>query len=81
MSTSAVQLTDMIVEILTDGERRELSMVVAIRRRLNLAGTIKGDLAKLTKSGLRKLVAAGTVLERDGVYTLSAAVGDAVSAS
>lgn len=71
MSTSAVQLSEMIIDILTAGERRELSMVVAIRRRLNLAGTMKGDLTSMTKSGLRKLVASGMVLERDGVYTLS----------
>ena len=71
MSISAVQLSQIILDTLAAGERRELSMIVAIRRVLNRRGAIKGDLTSLTRSGLRKLIASGTVMESDGVYSLS----------
>jgi hypothetical protein len=71
MSISTIQLRQIILDTLAVGERRELSIVVAIRNVLNRSGTIKGDLTSLTKSGLRKLVASGTIVERDGVYSLS----------
>jgi hypothetical protein len=71
MQTSSIKFNQMILDSLAAGERRELSMIAAIRNVLNRSGTIKGDLTSLTKSGLRKLLASGTVVERDGMYTLS----------
>ena len=68
MRTAAIPLSQIIIDTLAAGERRELSIIVAIR---NVSRAFKGDLASLTKSSLRQLVASGTVLERDGMYTLS----------
>jgi hypothetical protein len=61
----------MILDTLGDGERRQLSMVVAIRNVLSRSGPMKGDLTTSMKAALRKLVASGTVEETDGVYSLS----------
>ena len=69
MRTAAIPLRQIIIDTLAAGERRELSIIVAIR---NVSRTFKGDLASLTKSSLRQLVASGTIVERDGMYTLSA---------
>lgn len=68
MRTPGTPLRQIIIDTLAAGERRELSIIVAIR---NVSKTLKGDLASLTKSSLRQLVASGTIVECDGVYTLS----------
>jgi len=71
MNVSSVRLTQIILDTLGDGERRELSMVVAVRHVLSRSGPMKGDLTTSMKAALRKLVAAGTVQETDGTYFLS----------
>lgn len=53
-------------------------MIVAIR---NVSRSFKGDLASLTRSSLRQLVASGTVVECDGVYSLSPFAGSRKRAS
>lgn len=68
MRTAAIPLRQIIIDTLAAGERRELSIIVAIR---NVSRTFKGDLASLAKSSLRQLVASGTIVECDGVYALS----------
>ena len=68
MRTPGIPLSQIIIDTLAAGERRELSMIVAIR---NVSRSFKGDLASLTRSSLRQLVAAGTIVECDGVYALS----------
>lgn len=71
MNVSSIRLTQMILDTLGDGERRQLSMVVAIRHMLSRSGPMKGDLNTSIKAALRKLVASGTVEETDGMYSLS----------
>lgn len=44
MNVSSIRLTQMILDTLGDGERRQLSMVVAIRHMLSRSGPMKGDL-------------------------------------
>jgi len=72
MTSPAIPFSQIIIDTLATGERRELSVMVAIR---NVSRTFKGDLAALTRSSLRKLVVAGTLVETDGVYSLSPACG------
>jgi hypothetical protein len=71
MAISTIRISDMILSQLARGERRLLSLVVAIRGGLNESGAVKGDLSATVKSALRKLIASGAVLDVDGVYSLS----------
>jgi hypothetical protein len=68
MTSSTIPFSQIIMDTLAAGERRELSLIVAIR---NVSRTFKGDLASLTRSSLRKLVASGALVESDGMYSLS----------
>ena len=68
MTSPTIPFSQIIIDTLAAGERRELSLIVAIR---NVSRTFKGDLASLTRSSLRKLVVAGTLVETDGMYSLS----------
>ena len=72
MTSPTIPFSQIIIDTLAAGERRELSVIVAIR---NVSKTFKGDLAALTRSSLRKLVVAGTLVETDGMYSLSPACG------
>jgi len=71
MAASTVHIDEMILTQLASGDRRVLSLVVSIRNVLNRSGSVKGDLSSMVKSALRKLVAAGTVVDEDGVYSLT----------
>ncbi len=71
MAASTVHIDQMILTQLEGGDRRVLSLVVSIRNVLNRTGSVKGDLSSMVKSALRKLVAAGTVVDVDGVYSLT----------
>jgi hypothetical protein len=71
MASSTSQITQVILDQLVAGDRRVLSLVVAVRNVLNRSGAFKGDLSTMVKSALRKLVADGTVVDVDGVYSLS----------
>jgi hypothetical protein len=67
----AVHIQSLIVEQLARGEMEVLSLVVAVRRTMLLTESPKGDLASMVKSALRTLVAAKTVVDHDGRYSLS----------
>jgi hypothetical protein len=71
MPISTIKFSQIIIDELSAGERRELSLVVAIRNVLNRTGAVKGNLPDMTKSALRKLVASGTLVESDGLYSLA----------
>jgi hypothetical protein len=60
-----------VVDQLTGGEKRLLSLVVAVRRTLGQSEKVKGDLSDIVKTALRGLVASETVVHVDGVYVLS----------
>jgi hypothetical protein len=61
----------LILDELSRGERRILSLVVAIGRELSRIRLVKGDITATVKSTLRTLVASGMIVDTDGIYTLS----------
>jgi len=73
----------MILDQLRLGERRVLSLTVAIRGLLSGSDGSKGDLSASVKSALRRLVVSGAVVDVDGMYSLArpGAVAAAVSSS
>ena len=64
------QCSQMILDELAHGDRRLLSLTVAIRRTLNRSGTVKGSLTDMINSALRKLLATGQIEDVDGLYSL-----------
>ncbi len=70
-----LNVSSLIVARLLVGEVRLLSLVVAVRRATAGQGAVKGDLTEIVKAALRKLLAAGAVVQVDGMYSLSRAAG------
>ena len=70
MTTSPCRISLLVLEQLALGEKRILSLVVAIRRVLARSEVFKGDLNAVVKVAVRKLVAAGAIFDMDGVYSL-----------
>ena len=64
-------MNQLVLAQLAKGERRILSLVVAIRNTLSQAEAGKGDLTAMVKSTLRKLIASREIVEVDGMYSLS----------
>ena len=64
------RVSPLILEELARGERRVLSLVVAVGRELDRSEAIKGDLTATVKSALRTLVASKEVVDEDGMYSL-----------
>jgi hypothetical protein len=71
MLTPSTSIAPLIIEKLGEGEKRSLSLVVAIRKALGKSAFLKGDLSSVVNTSLRKLVASGKVVENDGVYSLA----------
>jgi len=71
MPIPASQIHQLILDQLALGERRVLSLVVAIGRVLSRSGGAKGDLTAMVKSALRTLVSAQVVVDVDGLYSLA----------
>ena len=69
--TSSNLIPSLIVEQLGGGEKRMLSLVVAVRKAHGRSGIVKGDLSVKVKSALHKLVLSKVVVEVDGMYSLS----------
>jgi hypothetical protein len=63
-------VTKLILEQLSHGEMRVLSLTVAIRKGMVGSAHFKGDLSATVKSALRALVAAKVVQDVEGVYSL-----------
>jgi hypothetical protein len=70
MVTPSTSIAPLIIEKLGEGEKRSLTLVVAIRRSLGRSAFLKGDLSTVVNSALRKLIASKKVIEVDGVYSL-----------
>jgi hypothetical protein len=73
MAIANSRINQLILDELARRERRVLSLVVAIRKDLQPSGVVKGDLTAMVKSALRGLVAEQTVVDEDGLYSLSPA--------
>ena len=71
MSQPLVSLSQHILNHLSAGESRVLSLVVAVRKTLGREDRIKGDLSEAVRLSLQKLVAAQTVTEADGMFSLA----------
>ena len=71
MASSKIPISSLIVAQLSGGEMRMLSLVVAIRHTLGRSERVKGNLSDLVQSSMRKLVASQTVIDADGMYSLS----------
>jgi hypothetical protein len=69
MRIPSATLNELILTQLADGEMRLLVLIVGIRKRLD-GSPVKGDLAARVQTALRGLVAAKSVLDSDGVYSL-----------
>jgi hypothetical protein len=71
MANSTNDISQLIVRQLGGGEKRLLSLVVAVRKGLSLSHPLRGDLTEIVKSALRKLVASEAVVDDDGTYSLA----------
>jgi hypothetical protein len=70
MSTLTVPIDNLILEQLGRGEKRLLTLVVAVRKSMGRFEGLKGDLSATVQSSLRKLVNQKSVIEVDGMYSL-----------
>ena len=70
MSLTVSRIHDLVIEQLSRREMRVLSLIVAIRKNLEMSDGFKGDLSASVKSVLRTLVASRTVAEVEGMYSL-----------
>ena len=70
MRTHSKPLSQLILDQLSGGEMRLLVLVVGVRKALG-GITVKGDLSAQVQSALRGLVASKSVVNDDGVYSLS----------
>ena len=68
MCTSRV--APLILKELARGERRLLSLVVAVGKVLERSDRLKGNLTTTIRSALRRLVASKMVVDADGMYSL-----------
>jgi hypothetical protein len=71
--TSSSRVSQLILEQLAGGERRVLSLTVAIGNVLRESWSFKGDLATAVGAELRRLVQSRTIVDRDGWYSLAPA--------
>jgi hypothetical protein len=68
--TTPAQIQSMIMEQLAAREMRVLSLVVAIRRIVGRSELMKGDLAAMVTSALKRLVTSKAVVDNDGTFSL-----------
>ena len=68
---SSNRIRSLVIDELAGGEKRLLSLVVAVRRSLGRSDNVKGDLSDIVRAALRQLVASDAVVQVDGVYVLS----------
>ena len=73
MANLTVPLSNQILTQLKAGEKRILSLVVAVRRSMDRSEGLKGDLTEQVRSSLGKLVACEMVVESDGLYSIKRA--------
>ncbi|MGA2583267.1 MAG: hypothetical protein ABSG31_08320 [Tepidisphaeraceae bacterium] len=71
MALTTVRITRLILDELGHGEKRLLTLTVAVRKGLHRSEGIKGDLSAAVEASLRKLVASKRVEDVGGTYVLS----------
>jgi hypothetical protein len=71
MPTLTSRVAPLILDELQRGERRVLSLTVAVRKALERTGAAKGDLTGSINSALRNLVDAKRILNTEGIYSLA----------
>ena len=71
MPISPSRINQLVLDQLALGERRVLSLVVAVGKALSNSGAAKGDLTAMVKSALRTLVSTQVVVDVDGMYSLA----------
>ena len=71
MSLPTTPMNELILNQLAQGEKRVLTLTVAVRKSLGTNERIKGNLADIVKASLQKLIASKAVVEVDGTYTLA----------
>ncbi len=67
---NAEQLDGVILKQLAGGEMRMLVLLVSVRKALAGSIPIKVNLPRLVAAALRKLVAAKSISDTDGVYSI-----------
>ena len=72
MPVSTSRVAPLILDELARGERRLLSLVVAVGKVLESTDRMKGNLTTTIRSALRRLVASKMVVDADGMYSLPA---------
>ena len=72
MPSTTVRVAHLILEQLAHGERRVLSLVLAVGKALERTGMVKGDLRATVDSALSALVESNRVVRVEGVYSLAA---------
>ena len=70
MPVSTSRVAPLILDELARGERRLLSLVVAVGKVLESTDRMKGNLTTTIRSALRRLVASKMVVDADGMYSL-----------
>ena len=71
MMVLKTRVAPLILAELARGERRVLSLTVAVGKVMARTGSVKGSLESIVKSALRELLAAGQIIETgDGVFSL-----------
>jgi hypothetical protein len=70
MPSLTSRVTPLILEELARGERRVLSLVVAVGKVLERSEAMKGDLTTTIKSALRAMVSSESIVDTDGMYSL-----------
>jgi hypothetical protein len=72
MPLLTARVTPLILEELARGERRVLSLTVAVGRQMERTGGVRENLATTVKSALRALVTSKEIIESgDGLYSLA----------
>jgi hypothetical protein len=71
MPVCTSRVAPLILDELARGERRLLSLVVAVGKVLERSDRLKGNLTTTIKSALRSLVASKAIVDSDGMYSLA----------
>ena len=65
------RIDGLVLAQLARREMRLLALIVSVRKSLTGSPPFKGDLARAVTLALRRLVAAHSVLESDGIFSLA----------
>jgi hypothetical protein len=71
MSSFTSRVTPLILDELARGERRVLSLVVAVRNALQRSDALRGNLTGTVRSSLRALTSSKAIVDADGMYSLA----------